>query len=288
MTSKFQSVVNNIMVSVRKLIIAGACLLGVTGFKIEQGILSVDSVSEKFTCCDPIKNSVTITKEAPINIQFVVLDKESKKPYKPTQSVVEIGSGGLAQAFIAPVDSKGNAKLTIPFAKLSPSVLVNGTADISVIVSDVNIASPEIKKIASVSIDETLLAQILKGYSKPVRFTTNDEIHHIFKQPAKQANPAVALFFVLAIAGLLVVFVASLLFNNLLNFSQFSTAQDSSLDLVYKVTFSGSIILLEVFFFKYYLGDSIFNLIIKTAFLTGPSVWFGTRVLRKLQVPVAK
>ncbi|GMM35845.1 dolichyl-diphosphooligosaccharide-protein glycotransferase [Saccharomycopsis crataegensis] len=281
------------MLSTIKSLFFLVCLLNVAvGFKVHNGVVSVGAKSEKFTCCDPIETPVSITTDKDsIDFKFSVLDPEGKEPYRPNQVVVVLSKqeSSLEQSFIPKFNSKNAASVSIAINEISKNLLFFETnseepvLDVSIILGDYAINSPVVKKIGSIKFAGSLVKKLSKNYSKPSRSTVKPEIRHIFRSPEKQVSPIIATFFISLIAASFLWFVGTLLAHGTVNLKNFGAASGEPVFYgVYKIAFIGSIIAFEAFFIQYYIGDSIFNLIFKTAILAGPSVWFGSRVFRSL------
>lgn len=270
----------------------GLSALCVSSYKIHDGKASInydDTTSKEFTCCKPAKSALELsTINDVLDIEFTILDDEAKPlvDHQPTQVVVSLSNGDLQQSFIVK-EVQPIAKISIDLDKISPALLYSlkttssGYLLGSIIVSgsDSAIKPTDAKDSFKVKFtSQKVLDSLLKDYSVPKRFNSKPEIHHIFREAPKQVAVPVALFFMSCVGVIFLWFLFNIYFHNCLNFSKLF----SSSNFLNNIAFLLTIVMFEYNFLQYYMGDSIFSLLSKSALLAGPALWFGSRVLRSL------
>lgn len=192
----------------------------------------------------------------------------------PDQVFIKLTNGQGVETSYKPVikvlQDSVTAKFTLSYSKLPKLFTKEATFDISIIAADGSDDAPIFTKAGSVQLTPDLIAE--STYIKPERFGPKPEIHHIFQSAPSEVDSTIAGVFASLSIVCFFVLLAAWAAEGAINFSNFSATPAH-------LAFIGLIIGYEVVFFQYYLGSSIFDTIYKVALLTGPAVWFGSRVL---------
>ncbi|VVT49482.1 uncharacterized protein SAPINGB_P002291 [Magnusiomyces paraingens] len=115
----------------------------------------------------------------------------------------------------------------------------------------------------------------------PVRNEALPEIHHIFRAPPHTISRSIALASIVAILGCIMVLINSWTLFAGVNLGQLPQALKAAP--LAHTTFMASILASELLFYKYYLGDSIFQTLASLAVVAPIAVYSGSRALREIK-----
>ncbi|KAH3688996.1 hypothetical protein WICPIJ_000020 [Wickerhamomyces pijperi] len=239
----------------------------ISAFKITDGTLKSSKQELGFFESDSLRLNST---EENLSVSFKI-----KSNTKPNQIFVKLtNENGIESSFKPTTKKSGESyisKLSLPFTKLPTLFQASSKLFVSLV-----IASEEDKYFETVGSIENTPYLISKSTYKPTeKFQAKPEIHHIFNEAPQTVDPSIAVVFSFLSIMTFFTLIVSWGFNGALNFGNFK------FDLSH-FAFIALIIGYEVTFFFYYLGDSIFTTIGRVAILTGPTVWFGSRLLNYL------
>lgn len=222
--------------------------------------------------------SIDLVKET-IDIELTL---EGVQDLKPHQLVVTLGdNNGLDLSFVPSFVSQSLvARLSILVSKIPVALRSKDTLFLSLIVADANDKNPNLFK-HLVQIVPTESLQQAAAYKRAPRIGLKPEIHHIFRDDAKTVNAVVPVAFIGGAVALFVLLVGS--WGVYVGDNLFGVAgQVKGVKVVHSAGFLGSLVGFEVAFVRYYLGSTIFTTLFHCFLLGGPSIYFGSKVLRTL------
>ncbi|KAK9369961.1 hypothetical protein V1509DRAFT_618095 [Lipomyces kononenkoae] len=208
-------------------------------------------------------------------VQSDLTPDQNNKPHQAYASI-EDPVTKLETSFPIDVRENGRGRVDIDY-KMIPTALLGPSKPLTVniVLASFGKGSP-----LKVEIGQIQPAHSGPALAAPVRFGPKPEVIHIFRPDPKFVSPAVAILFS-AIVG----FVALLLIGSWLCIgvtpSKLSTALAASP--LGHFGFFTSIVAIEVAFFNYYLGSTIFKLIAQVAVLASIAFLSGSRALREVR-----
>lgn len=198
----------------------------------------------------------------------------------PSQLVVTLGDNkGLVTTYV-PSIKENSAAISIPVKKFPDVLKVQDKLFLNLIVS-----SPETDANIFKTLTEVIPSPIFKESSnyqvKKSIIGKKPEIHHIFNSDPSTINATIPLAFIAGSIGLFVILLgtwASIACSSVTEGLKGLSGKNG----LYTVGFLSSIVGIEFNFVRYYLGQSIFSTLFNVSILALPTIYFGSKVLRKL------
>ncbi|KAK9246804.1 hypothetical protein V1506DRAFT_534381 [Lipomyces tetrasporus] len=235
--------------------------------------------THQFSVSVPLPEIVSLPSSALARLRFTVRsDLTPDTNNKPHQAyaIIEDPVTKLESSFTADVRENGRARVdidykTIPTALLGP----NKPLTVKIVLASFGTEAP-----LKVEIGQILPAYNGPAPAGPIRFGSKPEIIHIFRPDPKFVSSAISLFFSAIVVTTAVALIGSWLHIGAAP-SQLPKALASSP--FGHLGFFASIIAIEVAFFNYYLGSTIFKLIAQISALAPIAFLSGSRALREVR-----
>lgn len=247
-------------------------------YQIAEGVIKTNGRELEFSKNEETSVPVIFNDtSSKLDLSFKILGSSH-----PDQAFVKISNEDEIETSLKVIikstpDSEGyNAKLSISYEKLPSLFKTSPSLKMTLIVAGYGDSEPILTSISSIELTEELISLGVAKYERPQRFVQLPEIHHIFQNPPKYVNSAIAVVFatgsVISLFGLLGVWGGL----GLVNFKNLPSDGGKALE---HIIFILLIVGYEVVFFQYYLGSTIFSTIAKVFILLGPTVFLGSKVL---------
>ncbi|KAK9314652.1 hypothetical protein V1524DRAFT_447818 [Lipomyces starkeyi] len=233
-----------------------------------------------FSMSVPLPEIMPLPSSALARLRFTVRsDLTPDTNNKPHQAyaIIEDPVTKLESSFAVDVRENGRARVDIDY-KMIPTALLganNKPLTLTIVLASFGTESP-------LKVEIGQIQPVFNGLAPagPIRFGPKPEIIHIFRPDPKFVSSTVSLFFSAIIVFVAIVLICSWSYLGVMP-SMLLTALGSSP--LGHLGFFTSIVAIEIAFFNYYVGSTIFNLIAQVSVLAPIAFLSGSRALRELR-----
>ncbi|KAK9491822.1 hypothetical protein V1508DRAFT_456699 [Lipomyces doorenjongii] len=232
-----------------------------------------------FSMSVPLPEIISLPSSALARLRFTVRsDLTPDTNNKPHQAyaIIEDPVTSLESSFPVDVRENGRARVdidykTIPTALLGP----NKPLTVTIVLASFGAESP-----LKVEIGQVQPVYNGPAPAGPIRFGPKPEIIHIFRPDSKFVSSTVSLFFSAIVVFVAIVLISSWSYLGVMPSKLLTALASSPLG---HLGFFTSIVAIEIAFFNYYVGSTIFNLIAQVSVLAPIAFLSGSRALREVR-----
>ncbi|KAK9451624.1 uncharacterized protein V1518DRAFT_409061 [Limtongia smithiae] len=233
--------------------------------------------TQQFSMGKPIHSSVELPSSATLRIRFAVKNDDGKvaRPHQ-IYALLQDPDSGLETSFPADYRENGRARADIEY-KVIPTALLSAKSPLvlKLIIASFGLDTPIVETVGTIIPQKTAVLA-----SDVIRYGPKPEIFHNFGADPKFVSRSIASLFSAVVLGLCCMLLVSWAVLGVKPSWLLKALKSSPFG---HVGFFFSIIAIEIFFFKYYLGSTIFVLISRAGVLAPITFFSGSRALREVR-----